>query len=524
MGKRTTEDEVPGTRDAAAAGGDHPLADAARDADALFDNAPVGICQVDPYDGLFLKVNPRFCAITGYAEAELLGRHFLEIVHPDDRSVDFQAYLALGRGQIPRFQTETRCVRKDGAVIWGEVKVIMVRDASGQPLHALAVISDITQRKQLQTQLEERSAQLQRERNFIDTILDTMGAVVLVIDADGRLVRYNAACSATTGYDFAEFQGGVEWLDILIPGEDKEGVGCVLEKLRSGQNQVLHENHWTCRDGSQILLSWRNTVLRDEGGRVLYIIATGIDITEQSRAEEQSRQHLEEASRLQRMQTANELATQLAHELNQPLAAIASYAAAGQQLLHNTPLDQEKLERNLEQISQQSLRAGQTIRHMRAFVGRGRIDPVPLDLNAVVRSTCALMVPKAYSRGIELVLDIDATLPQVMGVDVHIEQVLLNLIRNAIDVIRDTRKRSGSIVVATGRDGGMARVSVRDSGPGLDAAMAVKVFEPFASRKEYGLGVGLRISRSLIEAHGGRLWVEPHTPGAIFHFVLPFAP
>ncbi|MDP2056629.1 MAG: ATP-binding protein, partial [Thiobacillus sp.] len=106
----------------------------------------------------------------------------------------------------------------------------------------------------------------------------------------------------------------------------------------------------------------------------------------------------------------------------------------------------------------------------------------------------------------------------------HIEQVLLNLMRNAIDAIRDAGMSSGSITVATRRVEDMAQVSVCDSGPGIDAAMADKVFEPLSSHKEYGLGVGLRISRSLIEAHGGRLWVEPHSPGGIFHFVLPFAP
>jgi signal transduction histidine kinase len=111
-----------------------------------------------------------------------------------------------------------------------------------------------------------------------------------------------------------------------------------------------------------------------------------------------------------------------------------------------------------------------------------------------------------------------------LAVDVHIEQVLLNLLRNAIDAIRDASMSSGSITVMTRRFEDMAQVSVIDSGPGIDAATADKVFEPLASHKEYGLGVGLRISRSLIEAHGGRLWVEPHTPGGIFYFVLPFAP
>lgn len=490
---------------------------------ALVDDAPVGIVQTDLHDGRFLMVNPRFCAMTGYGETELLGRPFAEITPPEDRVDNLEALVLLGRGKVPGYQTEKRYIRKDGTPVWVDLKAILVRDPQGHPLHTLGVISDISERKRLQAQLDEHVTQLQQERNFIDAILNTVATLIMVVDTEGRLVRFNAACNSTTGYDFAEFLGTPRWQD-LIPPDEQDGVRGAIDRLLSGEDQVLHENNWRHRDGSLRLLCWRNTVLKDEAGRVQYIIGTGIDITEQHQAEIRARETLEEASRLQRLQTVNELATLLAHELNQPLAAIASYAEASQQLLRHTPLEQEKLTRNLEQISQQSLRAGDAIRHLRAFVGRGRIDPVPVDLKAVVRNTCTLMVPKAHSRGIDLVLEQDESLPLVMGVEVHIEQVLLNLLRNAIDAIRDAKMTSGNITVTTRQQDGMARVSVRDSGPGIDAERADKVFEPLASHKEYGLGVGLRISRSLIEAHGGRLWVEPQRPGGIFHFVLPFAP
>jgi PAS domain S-box-containing protein len=394
-------------------------------------------------------------------------------------------------------------------------------------------LTDITQIKRaelelrdltahLEQRVSENSAQLQHERNFIDAIVNTVGAMILVIDTEERLVRFNTACNTTTGYDFAEFQGSSKWQN-LIPADEQDGVRRVNDRLRSGEDHIRHENHWLHRDGSMRLISWCNSALRDEAGQVQHIICTGIDITEQRHAENRARETLEEASRLQRLQTANELATLLAHELNQPLAAIATYAETGKQLLRHMPQDHDKLAANLERISQQSLRAGEAIRHLRAFVGRGRIDPVPTDLNAVARSTCTLMAPKARARGVDIALDL-TTLPPVLAVDVHIEQVLLNLLRNAIDAIRDANMSSGSITVTTRRFEDMAQVSVIDSGPGIDAAVADKVFEPLASHKEYGLGVGLRISRSLIEAHGGRLWVEPHTPGGIFHFVLPFAP
>lgn len=361
------------------------------------------------------------------------------------------------------------------------------------------------------------------QSDFIDAILDTADMLIVVFDAQGRLVRYNAACQATTGYDFANFLNSHAW-QILVPDEDAPAIQAYLGRLIAGETQVQHENSWLHRDGSRVLINWRNTVLKDESGRVQYVIATGIDVTEQRRAEARARQHMEEISRLQRLQTANELATMLAHELNQPLAAIAGYAEAGLQLLRLEAPAQDKLERNLERISQQSLRAGETIRHMRNFIGRGRIDPVPLDLNAAVESTCTLMAPRARSRGIDVTLDLEPNMPRVLGVDVHIEQILINLLRNAIDAIRDARMKSGSIVVQTRVESGMARVTVADSGPGINAEKAARMFDFLVSEKKYGLGVGLRICRSLIEAHSGRLWVEPHVPGAIIHFVLPFAP
>jgi len=378
------------------------------------------------------------------------------------------------------------------------------------------------QAEQLEQRLDEHDAALKHERNFIDAILNTSAAVIMVVDPDKRLVRFNAACLSVSGQDLTKMLGTTAWMD-LVPPDEQEGVHRGIERLLSGEGQVPHENHWVRQDGSLRLISWCNTVLRDEAGQIQFLIGTGADITDQRAAENRAREVLSEASRLQRLQTANELATVLAHELNQPLAAIATYAEAGLQLLAHPPLAQDKLARNLEQISQQSLRAGEAIRHIRSFVSRGTIDPVPLDLNALLRNLCHLMTPKARARGIDLVLELAEPMPQVMGVEVHIEQVLLNLLRNAIDAIRDTHTNRGSVTVATRQENGMALVSVLDSGPGLDAAMANKVFEPLSSRKQYGLGVGLRISRNLIEAHGGRLWVEPHVPGGRFHFTLPFA-
>jgi C4-dicarboxylate-specific signal transduction histidine kinase len=153
-----------------------------------------------------------------------------------------------------------------------------------------------------------------------------------------------------------------------------------------------------------------------------------------------------------------------------------------------------------------------------------QIESVPLNLNAVVKSACVLIIPQAQRNGIRMDLALDDRLPLVMGVQVHLEQVLLNLVSNAIEAIHDAGMENGVIRVETRRERQWAMLSIHDSGPGIDATMTDKIFEGLYTTKNQGLGVGLRISRSLIEAHGGRLWAEPHTPHGLFHFQIPFAP
>lgn len=419
---------------------------------------------------------------------------------------------------------------------WYLRRITAYRTASSRMEGIVLSFTDVTPHKHAELELRgmaesleqrvvERSAQLRQERNFNNAILDTVASLILVVDTEGRVVRYNRACETVTGYNFAEFMGSRAWWN-LVPEEEREQVGRVVVRLMAGEEQVESENHWLTREGSRRLLRWQNTVLKDAAGRIRFIVGSGLDITEQREAEDEARHHLEEASRLQRLQTANELATLLAHEINTPLGAITMYAETGEQVLGHSPLERERLAELLAQISRQSLRAAEIIRRLRAFVGRGRIKPVDLDLNEVLRNACALMESKARSCGISLLLDLDAGLRPVRGVDVHIEQVLLNLIRNAIEAIHVAGMTGGTITVTSGMHtgDGMAQVCVRDTGPGIDSESADTLFGSLASDKEYGLGVGLRISHSLIEAQDGRLWAEPHAPGGVFCFLLPLVP
>lgn len=481
----------------------------------LVENAPDGIFIAD-VEGRYLDVNAAGCRIFGHERDAIVGRTILDFIPPEDvpRLWAIRDGLLDGGENVAEWTVR----RSDGSMTPIEVSDTILSDGRW-----VGFVRDITKRRQLEQEVVRGTEQLRAERNFVDAILDTAATLIIVLDSDGRVVRFNKACETVTGVSQRELLGRTIWL-ALIPDDEREGVQRVAERLRTGEAFVEYENHWRCRDGSQRLIRWRNTVLHDEAGQIRYLIGIGTDVTDQYRAEGEARRHLEEASRLQRLQTANELATMLAHELNQPLAAIATYAAAGQHLLRRAAQDPDKLADTLERISQQALRAGEAIRHLRAFVGRGRMDAVPLDLNAVVRRACTLVTPRARSSGVTLALDLADALPPVRGVDLHIEQVLLNLLGNALDAVQGTGMGSGELGVATEALEGMARVTVSDTGPGIDAAMAARLFEPFITSKEHGLGVGLAISRSLIEAQGGRLWVEARMPGGVLRFTLPLAP
>jgi len=372
---------------------------------------------------------------------------------------------------------------------------------------------------------ERRQAEetLRAERNFVSAVLGTAAALVIVLDREGRVVRFNKACEELSGYAPEELQGKTIWDALLVP-EEADGVKRVFGELQKGAFPNRHENHWRHKDGSRRLIAWSNTCLLDARGQVEYAIGTGIDVTERRRAEGEARQRQLELAHLHRVHTAGELAAVLAHELNQPLAAIASYSDASLKQLQRGELPQDRLAQNLEHISAQAQRAGRVIRELRTFLAKDESTKAAMDLNAVVRRAAELVAIEARARGVQISLKLTDDLPAVTAADIQVEHTLVNLVRNGIEAIRDGGATAGTVTIETHAAGdGMATVTVRDSGPGLSPELVEKVFEPFYTTKRNGLGMGLRISRSVVESHGGRIWAEASTAGGIFHFTLPLA-
>ena len=382
--------------------------------------------------------------------------------------------------------------------------------------------------QQLSTEvLEHRRTEetLRNERNFVAAVVSTVSALVVVLDTHGHIVRFNRACEKASGYTFEDV-AGKEIRDLMLfSPEDMDAVDRDLLELRSGLlRPIASERPWRHRDGATRLISWSTTALANADGAVEFVIATGIDMTEQRRAEDQARLRLVELTALHRLHTVGELGGIFAHEINQPLAAIAAHSEAGMQRLRRVGASPESAIEDFRQISNQAQRAGTIIKTLRSFLAKDSGETVAIDLCDVVEAACRLVTAEARTNRVSVVVNCAQGVPPILVEPVKIEHVLVNLVRNGIEAIRDAGMKKGSIKISTAAAGdGMACVTVVDSGPGLDELRIETIFEPFNSTKAEGLGLGLVISRSLVEQAGGRLWAEARRNTGVFHFTVPLA-
>jgi two-component system sensor kinase FixL len=243
------------------------------------------------------------------------------------------------------------------------------------------------------------------------------------------------------------------------------------------------------------------------------------DLTERQEAQQRLQELQAELIHMSRFTALGEMASTLAHELNQPLTAVASYLKGAGRLLdrgENGAIARDAIEK----AAQQALRAGQIIRRLRDFVARGEGEKQVENLAKLIEEACALALVGAKQSGVRVLMDFESTSTHVLADKIQIQQVLLNLVRNAIEAMQDGDRRKLSI--STHRvDAETVRIDVADTGPGIAPEIAAQLFQPFVTTKQTGMGVGLSISRTIVEAHGGRIWIDPNAGGGvIFHVTL----
>ena len=464
-------------------------------------------------DGIVTDWNHSAELIFGYSAAEIRGRS-TAILLPPGQENEAAAILAKLRNGEKVDHVETRRRRKDGAIIDISLSVSLVRDPSGRVLGLSKVARDITAAKNAQTDLAERQAHLQ-------SVLDTVPDAMVVIDIHGVIQSFSAAAERLFGYNAAEAIG--HNVSILMPGPySAQHDGYLARYLTTGERRVIGIGRLVVglrRDGSTFPMELSVGEMRV--GERRHFTGFVRDLTE--RQENQQRLHAlqGELIHMSRFTALGEMASTLAHELNQPLTAIANYLKGCRRLLAGTGRDALPAALDaIERAAGQALRAGQIISRLRDFVARGETERQVENLAKLIEEASALALVGGKEAGIRVFLQLDPNANLVFVDKVQVQQVILNLLRNAVEAMHDTPERRLSVTTRL-VDKEAVEVSVIDTGRGIAPEIADHLFQPFVTTKRQGLGVGLSISRTIIESHGGRLWVEPNPEGGtIFRLTL----
>lgn len=355
----------------------------------------------------------------------------------------------------------------------------------------------------------------------LSSILDTVPDAMIVIDERGTVQSFSSAAERLFGYTAADVVG--RNVSILMPSPYRENHDSYIQRyLRTGDRRIIGIGRVVVgerRDGSTFPIELAVGEMRSSSGRFF----TGFirDLTERQKTEARLQELQSELVHISRLTAMGEMASALAHELNQPLSAIANYMTGSRRLLEDSVDDRSKRLRDaMEKAGDQALRAGQIIRRLRDFVARGESERRVESVKKLVEEASALALVGAKDQGVRVRFRFDPTIDLVLADKVQIQQVLINLLRNAVDAMETAERRE--LVVATVPDGDdMVEISVADTGSGIAPEVASQLFQPFVTNKRHGMGVGLSISRTIVEAHGGQISVEPNPAGGtIFRFTL----
>ena len=442
------------------------------------------------------------------AEGEISYREFQKRVHPHDRAARDQA---LRRAIQTRgsYETEYRIILADGTIRWIGGRARCLGEGDGKSIRLLGVSMDITERKQA-----EELFQLATEASPSGTVL---------VDHQGRIVLVNAHAERLFGWTRDELIG--ENIEVLVPERfahahpgDRINFFALPEARAMGAGRELFARR---RDGSEFPVEIGLNPIQTPHG--LVVLANVVDISARLAAEEIARRSREQVERLSRVSLLGEMTAFLAHELNQPLAAIVNNATAAMQYLEQGRLNPEQLQEILTDVVGDGRRACDIMQNVRSAIKKGSAIRGPINLNDVVNAVAHIVQADAAAQSCKIELSLTQNLPHLEGDPTQIQQVMINLVHNAFDAMREAPPSRRVVDIATDYNGdGTIGVAVRDYGAGISETTRERLFEQFFTTKQEGLGMGLAIVRSIIEAHGGTVAAEnAEGGGARFHFRLP---
>lgn len=362
------------------------------------------------------------------------------------------------------------------------------------------ILRDITER-------QRATEELRSQQEFIEAVLETAGALVVVLDRHGKILRFNRACEQTTGYSSEEIVGKTVWDVLLIP-EEVDAVKTVFARLAGGEPRNEHENVWVSKDGRRRRIAWSNTVIINRQGEVDYVVGTGIDVTLLNQIQEQLR-------KTERVAELGTLASGMAHEIGTPMNVILGRA---EYLMDR--VKEEPVKKGLQTIVAQVERITRVMNQLLAFARRKPPERGPLVLKDIVEGSLELFRERLAKSGVTVELDLDDHCSAAQADADQMSQVMINLIMNALHAMED----GGTLRVGLESDQDRIKLMVGDTGHGIPKDALPKIFEPFYTTKEFGkgTGLGLTVVKGIIEEHQGTITVESEEGrGTRFTILLP---
>jgi PAS domain S-box-containing protein len=459
-----------------------------------------------------------FAPDTTITQEMILGR-----IQPEDREQVLQTAYTDQPGETLTFTNTFRILRADdGEERWIRSVGHTLVDKDGRPTRKLGIAQDVTSHIVAEGALRASEDNLLRQTAHLQSILATVPDAMVVWDERGIITSFSATAVRMFGYQPEEIIGTSVKFLMPVPYRDNHE-GFMHRYRQTGERRITESGRVAVaqrKDGSTFPMEVHLGEMESGGQR--FFTAFIRDLTDRQYTEKRMQELQTELAYMSRLTAMGEMGSTLAHEVNQPLTAIAGYLKGCGMILDR--MDGEHvpmLRHGIEGAVEEALRAGEVIRQLRTFVARGETDQEVEDLRKLIEEASALALAGAKDKGIKVDLDLPHESPKVLVSRVQIQQVLLNLIRNAMEAMQDVSERHLTIMAEVEDAGGMVRLSVKDTGTGLAPWVQEKLFTPFTTTKRSGMGVGLSICRTIIEAHGGKIWADS-TPGkgTTFSFTL----
>ncbi|WP_433969877.1 PAS domain-containing protein [Tunturiibacter gelidiferens] len=475
----------------------------------LTENLPAVLFKAAP-DGSIVYINQKGIEYSGRTVEDMQRKGWIDLLHPDDFEETSDHWNRLLTESLG-YDTVNRFIGADGQIRWFHTSVAAYRDDSGKTLAFHGVMLDTTAQKAAELALQQSEQQMQR-------MMDTVPSMLWSVAPDGRAVFINEKARDYTGLTVDQIQDW-GWIQVIHP-EEREYVVQEFKKAFANGSCYGTEHRTRRADGIYRWHMSRGEPLRDEDGQIVQWFGLDIDIDERKRMEDHLRETRVKLARASRIATVAELSASIAHELNQPLAAVIANAQAARRWLSNRPPNLSEAMTSIERVLRGGSVADERMQYIRALFKQQPLRKKHAWPSKIIREAIRFVHEDAKRDEIPIDVQIPDDLPPIVVEQIQIQEVLINLISNGIEAMERNARPPHLIIRAAFVNESELLIEVIDNGPGLKDTQSI--FDAFVTTKENGMGIGLAVSRSIVEAHGGQLWAENNPDhGAKFSVKLP---